>query len=136
MLALFRALFLLSFLVFIPQAGAQSPDAGAPGAKPATVGSGVISANGFTCNQTGSGVTCKGSFKDLDKKLTLSASGQNQVSIVAEKSKKKYSYWSNTGCLCVASKSSNKCTNHSGKTKSFSGKKMVQESTAFCTGGK
>lgn len=132
MLALLRALVTVSFLMLLPQAQAQSPDAGAPGAEPSSQ---VISANGFTCTKVGSGVTCKGSFKDLDKKLTLSAAGQQQVTVSAEKGKKTYSYASNTGCLCATDKSSIKCTDQKGKSKSFKGNNMAQESTAFCTGG-
>jgi hypothetical protein len=132
MLALLRALVIVSFLAWLPQAQAQSPDAGAPGAEPSGQ---VISANGFTCNKVGNGVTCKGSFVDLDKKLTLTAAGQQQVQLSAEKGKTTYHYWSHTGCLCAAEKSFIKCTDRKGKSKTFKGKEMVQESTTFCTGG-
>lgn len=136
MAILLRGLVVFSLLMIFPwaQAHAQDPDAGAPGAKPSMVPT-VVSANGFTCTQVGSGVNCKGAFKALDKNLMLSASGNQMVSLSAQKKDKTYSYNSQTGCLCETSKSSIKCTNEAGKTQNFKGKTMGQDSTSFCAGG-
>lgn len=135
MASLLQVLIILSSLMILPLARAQSPDEGAPGAKPSNE-SQVISANGFTCTQVESGVICKGAFNELDKNLILSASGNQMVDISAQKKDKTYSYQSTTGCLCVASKSSKKCSNQEGKSKTFKGNTMVQDATSFCTGGK
>jgi hypothetical protein len=121
--------------MFLPSAQAESPDTGAPGSKPSS-GANVISANGFTCNQTGGGLTCKGAFKDIDGDLILSASGSQIQNISAQKKDKTYSYDSNTGCLCVAEKSSKECTNEAGKSEKFKGDNMAKDAASFCTGSK
>ena len=126
------AVFFLSTLLVPVPVGAEDKDAKADTEKPSA--SQTISANGFTCTQVGTGTTCQGKFKDLDKKTVFSASGQGQVIVQAQKKKKKYTYASDTGCLCETGKSNIRCTNQSGKKKNFKRDKRIQESSAFCKG--
>jgi len=99
-----------------------------PGLAVAAENFSVNSANGFTCSQNDELVTCRGSFPDNPKPI-IESTGYNVVWVRAEFPGARYTYYSDSGCLCKAGfESSGKvskqeCTGKSGKTKTFKGEK-------------
>jgi len=88
----------------------------------------VISANGFSCSQSNQMVTCRGSFPE-SKIPVIEATGYNVIWIRGEYPGKRYTYFSDSGCLCQAEfKGGGKvkkevCTSRFGHVKKFKGKK-------------
>ncbi len=100
----------------------------------AAEGFSVISANGFTCSKNDELVTCRGSFPPT-KNPILEATGYKVIWIRGEYPGMRYTYYSDSGCLCKADfKESGKlaqqeCTSQGGHTKTFKGGKDNQ---AWC----
>jgi hypothetical protein len=61
----------------------------------------IVSANGFSCSQTGGMVSCRGGFPGEPSPI-LEATGYNVVWLRAEYSGYRYTYYSDSGCLCRA----------------------------------
>ena len=97
----------------------------------------VNSANGFSCSQHGDLVTCRGTFPGSASPI-LEATGREVVWLRAEYPGKRYTYYSDSGCLCESEfQKSGKvktqdCTSKTGERKTFKGGK----STAEWCGGK
>jgi len=88
----------------------------------------IISANGFSCSQNDGMVSCRGSFPSQPSPV-IEATGYNVVWIRGEYPNNRYTYYSDSGCLCAAAFESNgkvkeqECTSHLGNKKSFKGGK-------------
>jgi hypothetical protein len=88
----------------------------------------VISANGFTCSKADQMVTCRGTFPGFSSPI-LEGTGYNVIWMRAEYPGKRYTYFSDSGCLCSAEfkpggdVKQQECTSRFGKQKTFKGKK-------------
>ncbi len=92
----------------------------------------VISANGFSCSQSNEMVTCRGNFPSQSTP-TLEVTGQNVVWIRGDFPNGRYTYYSDSGCLCSAEfetsgkVKSQECTSRQGEKKSFKGGKSTYD---------
>jgi hypothetical protein len=90
----------------------------------------IVSANGFSCSQTGGMVSCRGGFPGEPSPI-LEATGYNVVWLRAEYSGYRYTYYSDSGCLCRAEFKSGgdvrmqECTSQFGHKKIFKGGKST-----------
>ena len=88
----------------------------------------VNSANGFTCSQNDELVTCRGTFPGQSQPV-IESTGYNVVWVRADYPGTRYTYYSDSGCLCTAAfgsggkVSKQECTSKGGQTKSFKGDK-------------
>ncbi len=84
----------------------------------------VISGNGFSCSKDEELVTCRGSFPSASTPI-LESVGYNVVWIRAEYPGYRYTYFSDSGCLCRTELGEdggvkiNECTSRGGQTKNF-----------------
>jgi len=111
-----KLLVVLLFIFSIPQTVYSQPDFS------------IISANGFNCSKTDGMVTCRGSFPESSNQV-LEGTGYNVIWIRAQYPGKRYTYFSDSGCLCRSefNKKGNvhrtHCTSRFGHEKTFKGKK-------------
>lgn len=88
----------------------------------------IISANGFTCSKQEGMVTCRGSFPESPNPV-LEGTGYNVIWLRAQYPDRRYTYFSDSGCLCRAEFKSGgdvkqtDCTSRFGHQKTFKGKK-------------
>ncbi len=88
----------------------------------------VVSANGFSCSQTDEMVTCRGKFPAWPSPA-LEVSGYKVVWIRAEAPDQRYTYYSDSGCLCRGEfkeggeVKGQTCTSRFGHEKTFKGGK-------------
>ncbi|MCE9624331.1 MAG: hypothetical protein K8R69_02585 [Deltaproteobacteria bacterium] len=92
----------------------------------------IISANGFSCSQAEGMVSCRGSFPSQPNPV-IEATGYNVVWIRGDYPGSRYTYYSDSGCLCAAEFESNgkvrtqECTSRLGNQKSFKGGKSTYD---------
>lgn len=92
----------------------------------------IVSANGFSCSQNDGMVSCRGSFPDNPSPV-LEATGYNVVWLRSEYSDHRYTFYSDSGCLCRADFKENgevktqECTARFGEKKSFKGGRSTYE---------
>jgi hypothetical protein len=88
----------------------------------------IISANGFTCSKEEGMVTCRGSFPESPNPV-LEGTGHDVIWLRAQYPGKRYTYFSDSGCLCrtefkeEGDVKQSVCTSRTGKEKIFKGKK-------------
>ena len=84
----------------------------------------IVSANGFACSQVEGMVSCRGSFPGTASPV-LEATGYNVIWIRGEFPGQRFTYYSDSGCLCRAefkeggNLKMQECTSQFGKTKKF-----------------
>ena len=92
----------------------------------------IISANGFSCSQAEGMVSCRGSFPSQPSP-TIEATGYNVVWIRGDYPGSRYTYYSDSGCLCAAEFDQDgkvrtqECTARLGNKKSFKGGKSTYD---------
>jgi hypothetical protein len=90
----------------------------------------IVSANGFSCSNNDDLITCRGSFPGNPSPI-LEATGYKVVWIRGEYPTYRYTFFSDSGCLCRAEfkeggdVKSQECTARFGETKTFKGGKST-----------
>ena len=84
----------------------------------------IVSANGFACSQVEGMVSCRGSFPQSPSPV-IEATGYNVIWIRGEYPGLRYTYYSDSGCLCRAEfkeggeMKMQECTSQFGQKKKF-----------------
>jgi hypothetical protein len=92
----------------------------------------IVSANGFSCSQNDGMVSCRGSFPGHPAPA-LEATGYNVVWIRGEFPEMRYTFYSDSGCLCRTDfkpdgqVKTQECTSRFGQMKAFKGGKSTYD---------